>query len=100
MPDNLHPFAHESEPLLSRDEPVRVRGGARALHPRAPPRGTGTAVVVAVSAAAPGALRRGPMSRAPEVLAPAGDADALQAAVRAGADAVYFGMRGFNARAR
>jgi putative protease len=39
------------------------------------------------------------MSR-PEVLAPAGDSDALQAAVRAGADAVYFGLHGFNARAR
>jgi putative protease len=36
----------------------------------------------------------------PEVLAPAGDADALKAAVAAGADAVYFGVRGFNARAR
>jgi hypothetical protein len=36
----------------------------------------------------------------PEVLAPAGDADALRAAVRAGADAVYFGLQGFNARAR
>jgi putative protease len=39
------------------------------------------------------------MSR-PEVLAPAGDAEALRAAVRAGADAVYFGLQGFNARAR
>lgn len=36
----------------------------------------------------------------PEVLAPAGDRDALEAAVRAGADAVYFGLQGFNARAR
>jgi putative protease len=36
----------------------------------------------------------------PEVLAPAGNADALRAAVRAGADAVYFGLQGFNARAR
>ncbi len=36
----------------------------------------------------------------PEVLAPAGDADAMRAAVRAGADAVYFGVQGFNARAR
>ena len=40
------------------------------------------------------------MSHRPEVLAPAGDADALRAAVRAGADAVYFGLQGFNARAR
>src|SRR4051812_20941725 len=36
----------------------------------------------------------------PEVLAPAGDRGALEAAVRAGADAVYFGLQGFNARAR
>lgn len=38
--------------------------------------------------------------RRPEVLAPAGDAAAMRAAVRAGADAVYFGLQGFNARAR
>ncbi|HEY8090115.1 MAG TPA: DUF3656 domain-containing protein [Polyangiaceae bacterium] len=38
--------------------------------------------------------------RRPEVLAPAGDAEAMRAAVRAGADAVYFGLQGFNARAR
>ena len=36
----------------------------------------------------------------PEVLAPAGDRAAMEAAVRAGADAVYFGIQGFNARAR
>ncbi len=38
----------------------------------------------------------------PEILAPAGDRAALETAVRAGADAVYFGLRdrGFNARAR
>ncbi|MFO0660498.1 MAG: DUF3656 domain-containing protein [Polyangiaceae bacterium] len=36
----------------------------------------------------------------PEVLAPAGDDAAMRAAVRAGADAVYFGLQGFNARAR
>src|SRR5271163_4947412 len=36
----------------------------------------------------------------PEILAPAGDAAAMRAAVRAGADAVYFGLAGFNARAR
>jgi putative protease len=36
----------------------------------------------------------------PEVLAPAGDRASLEAAVRAGADAVYFGLAGFNARAR
>ncbi|HEY1956131.1 MAG TPA: DUF3656 domain-containing protein [Polyangiaceae bacterium] len=40
------------------------------------------------------------MRRRPELLAPAGDAAALDAAVRAGADAVYFGLQGFNARAR
>lgn len=34
----------------------------------------------------------------PEVLAPAGSFDALVAAVRAGADAVYLGADGFNAR--
>lgn len=42
--------------------------------------------------------RRG--SRRPEVLAPAGDRAALEAAVAGGADAVYFGLQGFNARAR
>ncbi len=37
----------------------------------------------------------------PELLAPAGDEESLRAAVSAGADAVYFGLRGgFNARAR
>jgi putative protease len=36
----------------------------------------------------------------PEVLAPAGDRASLEAAVHAGADAVYFGLHGFNARAR
>jgi putative protease len=38
--------------------------------------------------------------RRPEILAPAGDLDAMRAAVEAGADAVYFGLHGFNARAR
>jgi putative protease len=38
--------------------------------------------------------------RRPEVLAPAGDRESLEAAVAAGADAVYFGLHGFNARAR
>src|SRR5689334_9950564 len=39
---------------------------------------------------------------APELLAPAGDWDAMRAAVANGADAVYFGLRGgnFNARYR
>jgi len=36
----------------------------------------------------------------PEVLAPAGDQLALDAAIGAGADAVYFGVDAFNARAR
>jgi putative protease len=37
----------------------------------------------------------------PEILAPAGDAECLGAALAAGADAVYFGLQeGFNARAR
>ncbi|HOX44878.1 MAG TPA: U32 family peptidase [Myxococcota bacterium] len=39
--------------------------------------------------------------RIPEVLAPAGDGEALEAALAAGADAVYLGLReGFNARSR
>ncbi len=38
--------------------------------------------------------------RRPEILAPAGDPAAMRAAIRAGADAVYFGLKGFNARAR
>ena len=33
-----------------------------------------------------------------ELLAPAGNASALHAAVRAGADAVYLGLEAFNAR--
>ncbi len=38
--------------------------------------------------------------RRPEVLAPAGDVEALRAAVAAGADAVYFGLKAWSARAR
>jgi putative protease len=38
--------------------------------------------------------------RAPELLAPAGDWDALRAAAANGADAVYFGLPQFNARHR
>jgi putative protease len=41
-----------------------------------------------------------PSSKRPEILAPAGDRACLEAAVAAGADAVYFGLPGFNARAR
>src|SRR6185295_4912324 len=61
--------------------------------------------------AVPGMQRRDPVSaqrpaaaeprRSPEILAPAGDRDALAAALAAGAGAVYFGLDdGFNARAR
>lgn len=35
----------------------------------------------------------------PELLAPAGSAAALEAAIAAGADAIYLGGTGFNARA-
>ena len=41
-----------------------------------------------------------PTPSRPEVLAPAGDELALEAAISAGADAVYFGVDAFNARAR
>src|SRR5947208_16550699 len=36
----------------------------------------------------------------PELLAPAGDWESMRAAVANGADAVYFGLSNFNARAR
>src|ERR1700722_2972360 len=36
----------------------------------------------------------------PELLAPAGDWESLRAATANGADAVYFGLSNFNARAR
>lgn len=39
------------------------------------------------------------MTTLPELLAPAGDWKSLDAALDAGADAVYFGVRGFNMRA-
>ena len=42
----------------------------------------------------------GPRGNKPEVLAPAGDFICLQAALDAGADAVYFGLGTFNMRAR
>src|ERR1700734_61091 len=38
--------------------------------------------------------------RKPELLSPAGDWESLRAAVANGADAVYFGLSNFNARAR
>ena len=40
------------------------------------------------------------MNKRPEILAPAGDFTCLQAAIDAGADAVYFGLGTFNMRAR
>src|SRR5262245_21785279 len=49
----------------------------------------------------PHAEREGYFPARPELLAPAGDAECLRAAVENGADAVYFGLDcGFNARAR
>ncbi len=36
----------------------------------------------------------------PEIVAPAGDVEAMRAAVRSGADAVYFGLESHSARAR
>ncbi|MBR5113047.1 MAG: peptidase U32, partial [Clostridia bacterium] len=38
------------------------------------------------------------MSKTPEILAPAGSFESVAAAVRCGADAVYFGGKAFNAR--
>ena len=38
--------------------------------------------------------------KVPEILAPAGDMTCLQAAIDAGADAVYFGLDEFNMRQR
>ena len=48
----------------------------------------------------PGCLYMPIQSRIPELLAPAGDDEALRAAVANGADAVYFGLSDFNARHR
>ena len=39
-------------------------------------------------------------NEAPELLAPAGDWECARAAVENGADAIYFGLSGFNARMR
>ncbi len=39
-------------------------------------------------------------SKSPELLAPAGDFECLQAAINAGCDAVYFGLKEFNMRKR
>ncbi len=44
-------------------------------------------------------MKKRPMIRKPEILAPAGAPESIPAAVRAGADAVYLGVRRFSARA-
>jgi putative protease len=49
---------------------------------------------------APGAVPSRGSGARPEVLAPAGDWDCVRAAVENGADAVYFGLSKWNARAR
>jgi hypothetical protein len=56
----------------------------------------------ATAAAAAGGTSRNQhkLAAKPEVLAPAGGWPQLRAAVENGADAVYFGVEGFNARAR
>lgn len=51
-------------------------------------------------APAPGAAACNAARPRPEVLAPAGDFDCVRAAIENGADAVYFGVRKWNARAR
>ena len=51
-------------------------------------------------APAPGAAASMSARSRPEVLAPAGDMDCVRAAVENGADAVYFGIQKWNARAR
>jgi U32 family peptidase len=50
--------------------------------------------------AAPRLQSKDPATRRPELLAPAGDFEAMKAAVANGADAVYFGLSNFNARYR
>ncbi len=45
-------------------------------------------------------MKASPMSNRLEILSPAGDPEAMRAAVANGADAVYFGISGFNARHR
>src|SRR3954454_13574823 len=50
--------------------------------------------------AAPSAVLPSRSAELPELLAPAGDWDAMRAAVANGADAVYFGLSNFNARHR
>jgi putative protease len=48
----------------------------------------------------PPASTPAPSARSAELLAPAGDLEAMRAAVANGADAVYFGLQNFNARHR
>jgi putative protease len=52
------------------------------------------AALPSISTDAPAPLRR------PEILAPAGDWECVQAAIENGADAIYFGLERFNARMR
>lgn len=95
--------AHRGEAAAEGGDEVRV-GGVDGGTER------GEVVGHGVGEGTPGAMWRGGRSRCkrppvndatrPEVLSPAGDAEAMEAAVRAGADAVYFGLQGFNARAR
>jgi putative protease len=51
-------------------------------------------------ASTPGAAASTSARARPEVLAPAGDIDCVRAAIENGADAVYFGLERWNARAR
>eukprot|EP00667_Euglena_gracilis_P001211 EG_transcript_1209 len=71
--------------------PLRERPEIAALKPPAPSPAPSSDVPIP---SPPGAVRL------PEVLSPAGGWDSLKAAVSAGADAVYFGVEAFNARAR
>lgn len=59
-----------------------------------------TAPAPGAAGSIPAGARPDPPHRRPEVLAPAGDFDCVRAAVENGADAVYFGVQKFNARAR
>src|SRR5262245_60672906 len=59
--------------------------------------GAMSAVVGAISAMAGEATGA---ALKPELLAPAGDRECLVAAIENGADAIYFGLKGHNARAR
>src|SRR5688572_14913036 len=56
-------------------------------------------LVLAADPATEQASRADSLSR-PEILAPAGNAEMMHAAVENGADAIYFGLQEFNARLR